>query len=231
VLPGQLVLQSFVAAAGTDLSVSREPLSNALHFHVECQAQRTCAGAHFLAVASQGTNSGAMPRSVGRLASARPVRLRLTGQTADISIQLRDSLPVILISDAEVSAVSFLDVKENPSASDARRIAWSGVQGGAVRLLATERETALGEGEWITISGSRLRLNRLVIKTAGITVQIRGQASELQTATGGYVRNLKPTVMEALVAAYQRKVQTAWAIIYVVVLLALRALGFLLGER
>jgi len=231
ILAGETVLQSFVAVSGTNLSVSREPLSNALHFHVECQTAGTCAGVHFLAVTGQGTPKRTPSRTVDRLSSARPVRLRMSGATADISIQMQDSAPQILVSDAEVSGLSFLDVKENPSASDARRMAWSGVQGGMVRLLATDRETILGEGEWVTISGSRLRLNRLVAGDSGITVQIRGQASELQTATGGYVRDLKPTLMEALVSAYQRKIQTAWAIVYIVLLFALRAVGFFLGDR
>ena len=37
--------------------------------------------------------------------------------------------------------------------------------------------------------------------------------------------------MDALVSAYQRKFQTAWALVYVGALLALRVLTFFLGDR
>lgn len=208
-LSGRLRPQQLRLPVESELSVLFDSESRRLHLHVDCAPSQDCTAGEILAVyfdprdASDSTSAEPSPQ---------PLRLRFTGP-ADITMELRDTLPAEVFSDVQVRELSFLDVRDSPSIIAGQPVLWTGLLGGQVRLPEIGRVVDVGRGEWIEINGAPLRLGRLVVSDSGVATTIRGFANALIIGGPGYRRDLAPTLLDLVLARQWQLSKLLWGLV------------------
>lgn len=223
VIDGILSLQSLDLPDSSELSLTYRSDSARLQLHVECPSATACGDGRLLGVRRGLAGKKSALQLRRDLDGSVPVILRFAGKSVDLSLNLVGKLPIPLLSDADISHVSFLDLRGTPSQADGASLAWSGVRGGTVQIPEINGSATLAVGEWVEISGSRLRVARVVATDSALDSYIRGDADRLALASGNRVRDLQPTWFEWIVARYSRHLQIGWGIVVLLSALMVRA--------
>lgn len=222
----RLILQTLDVPNFADLSFSYRSDSS-LQMHLECPSRTECRGTQLIGIV-QDISTRLPKNPVDSRVRSSPIRFSLSENSADLSLGRITSYT--LLSNLDVAELTFLDAREAPLASKGTEMLWSGVQAGDIHLPDLQQTVSLVPGDWINVSGARLRVARLFIQDSTLVLMARGKASTLDLVNAGATRTLKPTIMELLVAKYQWRAQLIWGALALSLWFFLRLVGSFWGK-